>query len=228
LRDQLIAEINELKDGEALALWAHRYLPAKNTLTADDARTVENACQTVLNSFNDHFSDELEPSEPTTPNNGSGAAAPSIATAAEDQDPPAESMVTPLRKEMRRRNKAHLAFVAAQPCLVCQRSPCDAHHLKFAQPRSLGRKVSDEFTVPLCRDHHQQLHRHGNEMAWWANMQIAPIEAARKLWTATLLQADPASDGNTAVATRRPGLDSKLDPGPDAESARTAAGRVSP
>jgi hypothetical protein len=73
--------------------------------------------------------------------------------------------VTPLRKTVRKRNKAHLAFVAAQPCLVCQRSPCDAHHLKFAQPRALGRKVSDEYTVPLCRDHHQDLHRHGNELA---------------------------------------------------------------
>ena len=89
---------------------------------------------------------------------------------------------SPIRKEVRRRNKAHLAFVAAQPCLVCQRSPCDAHHLKFAQPRSLGRKVSDEFTVPLCREHHRDLHRFGNEVAWWTNLQIEPIEVARDLW----------------------------------------------
>jgi hypothetical protein len=189
LRDQLIAEIHDLKDGEELALWAHRCLPAKNTLTANDARAVETACQATLDGFNRQATDELEPSEPSTPNNGSGAAAPSIATAAEDQNSPAESMVTPLRKEMRRRNKAHLAFVAAQPCLVCQRSPCDAHHLKFAQPRSLGRKVSDEFTVPLCRDHHEQLHRHGNEMAWWANVQIAPIRVAKELWETTLIHA---------------------------------------
>jgi hypothetical protein len=91
----------------------------------------------------------------------------------------------PLRKTVRKRNKAHLAFVAAQHCLVCQRTPCDAHHLKFVQPRTLGRKVSDEFTVPLCRDHHQELHRNGNEIAWWANVQIAPIEAAKDLWDMT-------------------------------------------
>src|SRR5437016_3439139 len=89
-----------------------------------------------------------------------------------------------------RRNKIHLAFVAAQPCLVCRRSPCDAHHLKFAQPRSLGRKVSDEFTVPLCRDHHLDLHRRGNETAWWANLQIVPTEAAKDLWQTTLLDSD--------------------------------------
>ena len=87
------------------------------------------------------------------------------------------------------RDKAHLAFVAAQPCLVCQRSPCGAHHLKFAEPRSLGRKVSDEFTVPLCRDHHQQLHRHGDEIAWWANLRIAPLKMAEELWDSTQVSA---------------------------------------
>jgi hypothetical protein len=210
LRDQLIAEIHDLEDGEELALWAHRRLPAKNTLTTEDARAVETSCRAVLEGFNRHVTDELDSSEPETPSNG--RAAPSVARAAEKQDSPAEAMVTPLRKEMRRRNKAHLAFVAAQPCLICQRSPCDAHHLKFAQPRSLGRKVSDEFTVPLCRDHHHQLHRHGNEMAWWANLQIDAVKAAKELWTATELQTDPAGDRNTAVATRqfRPGT--KLDP----------------
>ncbi|WP_366517812.1 hypothetical protein [Tardiphaga sp.] len=90
--------------------------------------------------------------------------------------------VTPMTKPVRRRNKAHLAIVAEQPCLICKRSPCDAHHLKFAQPNTLGRKVSDEFTVPLCRHHHHDLHRGGNEMAWWANMNIAPTEIARELW----------------------------------------------
>jgi hypothetical protein len=136
----------------------------------------------------------------------------------------AEATVMPLRKEMRRRNKAHLVFVAAQPCLACQRSPCDAHHLKFAQPRSLGRKVSDEFTVPLCREHHHELHRHGNERAWWANLQIAPLKVASELWAATLLQADPARK-TTEVVNRH-----KIDPANDAESGlpRNAVGRTSP
>jgi hypothetical protein len=119
-------------------------------------------------------------------------------------------MVTPLRKATRRRSKAHLAFVAAQPCLICRRSPCDAHHLKFAQPRSLGLKVSDEFTVPLCRDHHHELHCHGNERAWWANLQIDALKEARELWAATLLRA--ATECNNAVGTRQSGSGSTLDP----------------
>ena len=57
-----------------------------------------------------------------------------------------------------------------------------AHHLKFAQPKTLGLKISDEFTVPLCREHHHELHRHGNEVAWWTNLQIVPLETAKALW----------------------------------------------
>jgi hypothetical protein len=202
LRDQLIAEINQLKDGDDIALWAHRRLPAKNTLTADDARAVEAACQVVLDKL-DRGAEELEqyPADPgsVAPTNGNGGAAQSTTVISTAEDQIAEARVTPLRKEIRRRNKAHLAFVGSQPCLVCQRSPCDAHHLKFAQPRSLGRKVSDEFTVPLCREHHHELHRHGNEMAWWANLQIDALKEAKELWEATLLQADPTSDRNTAL-----------------------------
>ncbi|MGY4237910.1 hypothetical protein ACVIIW_006857 [Bradyrhizobium sp. USDA 4449] len=81
--------------------------------------------------------------------------------------------------------QGHLAFVREQPCLVCQRTPCDAYHLKFAQPRALGRNVSDEFAVPLCRAHHEELHRHGNERAWWANLQIGPLLVAQDLWAAS-------------------------------------------
>jgi hypothetical protein len=68
--------------------------------------------------------------------------------------------------------------------------PSDAHHIKFAQPKALGRKVSDEFTVPLCRLHHHDLHRHGNEQAWWTNMQIVPLEIAKQLWDTSPVHCD--------------------------------------
>jgi hypothetical protein len=82
----------------------------------------------------------------------------------------------------RRRDKAHLRFVASQPCLVCGRQPSDPHHLRFAQPRALGVKVSDEFTVPLCRGHHRQLHQSGDEVAWWQGFKIEALQVARRLW----------------------------------------------
>jgi len=61
----------------------------------------------------------------------------------------------------------------------------DAHHLRFAQHRALGRKVSDEFIVPLCRGHHREVHRSGDEASWWSKAEIDPIGAARTLWTET-------------------------------------------
>ena len=67
-------------------------------------------------------------------------------------------------------------------CLVCGLKPADAHHLKFAQPRAIGLKVSDEFTVPLCRGHHRELHNSGNERAWWHDMGIEPLPIAKRLW----------------------------------------------
>ncbi len=83
------------------------------------------------------------------------------------------------------RDKDHLRFVVTQPCLLCGRTPSDAHHLRFAQPRAMSRKVSDEFTVPLCRTHHRQLHHAGDEAAWWEDIGIDPLPIAQDLWTQT-------------------------------------------
>jgi len=51
--------------------------------------------------------------------------------------------------------------------------------------RAIGLKVSDEFTVPLCRGHHRQLHQAGNEVAWWENPNINALETAKGLWEQT-------------------------------------------
>ena len=82
----------------------------------------------------------------------------------------------------RERDKHHLLFVATQPCLICSRAPCDAHHLRFAQSRMIGRKVGDQFTVPLCRTHHRQVHECSDEGAWWSDLEVDAIEIAKGLW----------------------------------------------
>lgn len=173
LRGRLAQEISTIDTADALALWAHRSLPIKNTLTQGDAQAVEAAYLAKLAGCSEDHSVSVAPSD----------AAESSSKQGEHELPPTPSaLVTPFPKPVRKRSKAHLAFVASQPCLICKMSPCDAHHLKIAQPRSLGRKVSDEFTVPLCRKHHEDLHRHGNEANWSSNMQVAPISIARRLW----------------------------------------------
>jgi hypothetical protein len=85
----------------------------------------------------------------------------------------------------RHHNREHLRYVAQQACLVCGRKPSDPHHLRYVQPRALGRKASDEFAVPLCRSHHRAVHRASNEQKWWQAAGIDPVKIARKLWRHT-------------------------------------------
>lgn len=83
------------------------------------------------------------------------------------------------------RDKEHLRYVASKPCIICGRAPCHAHHLRFAQPRAMARKVSDEWAVPLCATHHRALHNVGDEAAWWKQRGIDPILEAQELWRCT-------------------------------------------
>jgi hypothetical protein len=183
LREAMLAEIGQITDGDGLAAWIHRRMRDKNALTDADARAIEAACARLLPPHDDDTGDPIP--DPVTLPPPTDQPQPHDATHLMDAaSTPASARrtVVPRVKPLRQRSKAHLAFVAAQPCLICQRTPCDAHHLRFAQPRALGRKVSDEFTVPLCRDHHHELHRHGNEAAWWANLKLTPLETAKELW----------------------------------------------
>ncbi len=83
------------------------------------------------------------------------------------------------------RSKEHLRYVRRQPCLVCGRAPTHAHHMRYAQPKGLGLKVSDEFTVPLCAIHHTDNHATGNERGWWEKHRVDPLPVAQRLWNQT-------------------------------------------
>lgn len=39
--------------------------------------------------------------------------------------------------------------------------------------------------VPVCRVHHRELHRSGDEAAWWRTLNIDPISIALRLWEQT-------------------------------------------
>jgi len=106
--------------------------------------------------------------------------------------PKIDKSVLAIAEPKRLRDKVHLRFVASQPCLICGRQPSDPHHLRFAQPRALGLKVSDEFTVPLCRGHHGQLHQAGDEVVWWDNLKINVLEIAKGLWEESRIKKFPA------------------------------------
>jgi hypothetical protein len=192
LMNELTAQVSE----EDLAKWARKVLPLKNTLCDADARLLEKAFGERL----DHASVNLTDEKPVPPGEN-------LPSNQDIQNADSFSSALALPKEQRRRSKSHLLFVSQQPCLICKQTPSDAHHLKFAQLRALGRKVSDEFTVPLCRKHHQDLHRHGNERAWWANMQIEPLPLAKELWESrTIDLLSPGENKSISVSGLRKSL----------------------
>ncbi len=187
-RAELLKEITILQSVETVTNWLPRALALKNKLTKSDAQEVEQAFSSRMMTINagdriDHESSTAAQSAPM----GQPLAEPP--TSVEDShDIPftnSDSVDGHMRGQgtgPRRRDKAHLRFVATRACLVCGRQPSDPHHLRFAQRRALGRKVSDEFTVPLCRSHHRELHRAGNESRWWSGLGINPIVIAQELW----------------------------------------------
>ena len=192
LRDRLLPELNALTCGEDAAIWAHRSLGEKNRLTASDSRRVEEAFQAKLATFAASPADQPETRperpaaarrSPRTPNEGQPRARPGTKLI--------DKSVLTLPEPRRIRDREHVKSVAQHPCLICGRLPSDAHHLRFAQSRALGRKVSDEFTVPLCRGHHRGVHRCGDEAAWWKSAGVDPIVMARALW----LEAHPLAKG---------------------------------
>jgi hypothetical protein len=111
-----------------------------------------------------------------------------------------DKSVLTISEPKRIRSKEHLRFVAEQPCLICGRSPSHAHHIRFAQSRGLGLKVSDEFTVPLCAIHHQQNHATGNERLWWQEHKIDPLAVAMRLWREHAERVLPGEDPSAADA----------------------------
>jgi DNA recombination protein Rad52 len=97
----------------------------------------------------------------------------------------------PLSEPRRLRDRNHLRHVASRPCLICGRNRTQAHHIKFLQPNAMGRKVSDEFTVPLCSTHHGELHASGNELHWWQGKGIDPEPVAMGLWQDSITRQEP-------------------------------------
>src|SRR5262249_20305566 len=201
LREQLTAELQDLNSSDEAANWAHQKKSAKNSLAAADAERLEQTFQKRLASIADEASagslqqPKLPSRRPYRKKRLPGSVV--------------DKSVLALAMPRRIRDRDHVKSVAKHACLICGRRPADAHHLRFAQSRALGRKASDEFTVPLCRGHHREAHRCGDEADWWKKTGIDPIAAARTLWLKThplptavgqagsILQNEPNLAGNS-------------------------------
>jgi hypothetical protein len=191
LRDRLLGELNELGSSDDAATWAHRRLPEKNKLVVKDAQRVEDAFAARLGAFPTDAGDQAPTARLADPSTRQWRLKPGAPNNPLQQVPnkrrskAIDKSVLAFPEPRRIRDRDHVRFVAKQPCLVCGRQPSDAHHVRFAQSPALGRKVSDEFTVPLCRGHHREVHRCGDEPVWWLKVRINPMSKARELWLRT-------------------------------------------
>jgi ERF superfamily len=216
LRESLIAQMAAINSADEAAAWAKRSLPAKNTLTAADAKMVEERFQARLSKISEQPTSDGTSGDPApdetpdvaaggpphavsdqsvVPVGGSDAGTSQKASSRAKTQSRSEA-VRALGKPVRLRDKDHRKFVLRQACLVCGRVPSDPHHLTFTQPRALGRRVSDEFIVPVCRVHHRELHLSGDEVAWWRKLNIDPLPVALRLWQQT------RTDGELAPMTQ--------------------------
>ena len=57
--------------------------------------------------------------------------------------------------------------------------------------------------MPLCRGHHREAHRCGDEAAWWKNAGVDPTTTARALW----LETHPLPDNSEYACLLHPNLD---------------------
>ena len=206
-RDQLLRELASLNSPDELASWAHRILPVKNTLTAIDARLLEETFASKMPALADAGEEEAQKARTAEP--GSIPLPTERKRARRHTSRRHSAMPSGIDKSVlafpeprRLRDKDHLKFVSTQRCLICERQPADAHHIRFAQLRALGRKVSDEFTVPLCRTHHREIHHCGDEATWWTKHRLDPLIIASALWRQTHpLPANPQRSGSDESAT---------------------------
>jgi hypothetical protein len=194
VRDRLLREIIKLPSEDAASEWACTVLPTKNTLNSRDARLIETAF-----AFRMSVLQEKTPQPASSPG-GTAKAGPEpvesgsrpLGSEVQERSPTGiDKSVLAFGEPRRLRDKDHLKYVASRSCLICGRQPSEPHHVRFAQARALGRKVSDEFTVPLCRLHHRELHRSRNEPLWWKTARIDPLRIARELWEATRPKGAP-------------------------------------
>lgn len=90
-------------------------------------------------------------------------------------------------------DRAHIDCIRQLPCLKCGLEPCnEAAHVRMnsaalGKRQALGKRPSDEWTVPLCRACHltdaDALHKIG-ERPFWDALGINPLFVAQDLYAA--------------------------------------------
>ena len=195
LRRQLLSELEELQDLDALDSWAHARL-AKNQLSAKDAQAVEAAFAARLSAGSvsqsrwRRLTTEREPDSALAAAERARIDRKSLSSA----NPCANASAT------------HLRFVAKQPCLVCGRSPampiiCGLRNPAVSASRSATSSPSRcaGYTIANCTDA-------ARNATGGRKPVSSPSVLARKLWLEThppTPSADVPADDSEARSGER-------------------------
>lgn len=105
------------------------------------------------------------------------------------RNPPriARTVLRPKRRPDPRRASQHLAFIRQLECMACGHpAPSEAAHVRSSGDGGVGMKPGDRFSVPLCAVCHRTGKRSQHsigEVAFFASLNIDPVDTALRLWT---------------------------------------------
>lgn len=90
----------------------------------------------------------------------------------------------PKHKRIRKgrvKNKAYMMWVCTLPCVICQKTPVQAHHPIMSDSRHKYGKSHDTEVINLCFEHHHELHMQGNESLFEEKYGLDFYNIAREL-----------------------------------------------
>lgn len=86
------------------------------------------------------------------------------------------------RKSDRLRSKKRMQAARDLGCAICKNPIADAHHLRtIGHTRAMSLKNGDDFTIPLCRKHHDELHCSGDEKLFLALHGVDVVRILQEL-----------------------------------------------
>ncbi|WP_313683783.1 DUF968 domain-containing protein [Pantoea sp.] len=78
-------------------------------------------------------------------------------------DPESPQAAMKIPKHQRMKCETYTRWAKTRPCVCCNRPADDPHHIIGHGQGGMGTKAHDLFVIPLCRAHHDELHRNPGE-----------------------------------------------------------------
>lgn len=185
LRDLMLGELNDIGSEDGATKWAHRRLSEKNKLNAADAKHVEEAFRAKLFAFAIHLAEGTPEPNKDAPTSGApdrrGKKAKSAAPS-----PSVDKSVLMHPEPRRIRDRATMCGLSPSKRVWCaDAGPATLIICVLPRAGHLVARSAMSSRCPCAAATIAELHRHGDETAWWQKLGLDPTDAARALWLTT-------------------------------------------